>query len=92
MQDIFIACVDGLKEFPEAIEAVYPRAVVQLCIVHLVRHSLNYVSWKLRAQVAADLRKIYSCAIVDQARPRGRRPEVHLNRNYRCHQSAQPWT
>lgn len=67
VQDIFIACVDGLKGFPEAIEAVYPRAAVQLCIVHLVRHSLNYVSWKLREQVAADLKKIYSCATVDEA-------------------------
>jgi len=67
VQDIFIACVDGLKGFPEAIEAVYPKAAVQLCIVHLVRHSLNYVSWKLRAQVAADLRKIYSCATIDEA-------------------------
>jgi transposase-like protein len=55
------------KGFPEAIEAVYPRAAVQLCIVHLVRHSLNYVSWKLREQVAADLKKIYSCATVDEA-------------------------
>jgi putative transposase len=43
--DIFIACVDGLKELPEAIEAVYPKTTVQLCIVHMVRHSLNYVSW-----------------------------------------------
>ena len=48
VQDIFIACVDGLKGFPEAIEAVFPRAAVQLCIVHMVRHSLNYVSWKRR--------------------------------------------
>jgi putative transposase len=56
VQDIFIACVDGLKGFPEAIEAVYPHATVQLCIVHMVRNSLNYVSWKMRAEVAADLK------------------------------------
>ena len=43
--DIFIACVDGLKGFPEAIEAVYPKTAVQLCLVHLVRYSLHYVSW-----------------------------------------------
>lgn len=67
VQDIFIACVDGLKGFPEAIEAVYPKAQVQLCIVHLVRHSLNYVSWKQRRQVAADLRPIYSAATADEA-------------------------
>jgi putative transposase len=50
VQDIFIACVDGLKGFPDAIEAVFPKAVVQLCIVHMVRHSLNYVSWKRRKE------------------------------------------
>lgn len=65
--DIFIACVDGLKGFPEAIEAVFPKTAVQLCIVHLVRYSLNYVSWKLRKEVAADLRAIYTAATVDEA-------------------------
>ena len=65
--DIFIACVDGLKGFPEAIEAVFPRAAVQLCIVHMVRHSLNYVSWKRRKEVAADLRRIYQSATADEA-------------------------
>jgi putative transposase len=68
--DIFIACVDGLKGFPEAIEAVFPKTAVQLCIVHLVRHSLNFVSWKLRKQVAADLRLIYRAATVDEAQQR----------------------
>ncbi|GAO35422.1 transposase [Sulfuricella sp. T08] len=67
VQDIFIACVDGLKGFPEAIEAVFPKTAVQLCIVHLVRYSLNYVSWKLRKAVAADLRTIYSAATVEEA-------------------------
>ena len=65
--DIFIACVDGLKGFPEAIEAVFPKTAVQLCIVHLVRYSLNYVSWKLRKAVAADLRIIYSATTVEDA-------------------------
>ena len=67
VQDIFIACVDGLKGFPEAIEAVFPKAVVQLCIVHMVRHSLNYVSWKRRKDVAADLRHIYQAATAEEA-------------------------
>ena len=67
LQDIFIACVDGLKGFPEAIETVYPKTSVQLCIVHLVRYSLNYVSWKLRKAVAADLRAIYTAATVEEA-------------------------
>lgn len=59
VQDIFIACVDGLKGFPEAIETVFTKTQVQLCIVHLVRNSLNYVGWKERKAVAADLKKIY---------------------------------
>lgn len=65
--DIFIACVDGLKGFPEAIESVFPKTAVQLCIVHMVRYSLNYVSWKLRKDVAADLRAIYTAATSDEA-------------------------
>jgi putative transposase len=68
--DIFIACVDGLKGFPEAIEAVYPKTAVQLCIVHMVRYSLNYVGWKLRKEVAADLRAIYTAATADEAEKR----------------------
>jgi len=70
VQDIFIACVDGLKGFPEAIEAVYPKASVQLCIVHMVRNSLNFVSWKTRKEVAADLRQIYQSATVEDAEQR----------------------
>jgi transposase-like protein len=67
LQDILIACVDGLKGFPEAIEAVYPQTQVQLCIVHQVRHSLRYVSWKQRKTVAADLRAIYGAATLSEA-------------------------
>src|ERR1039458_6625341 len=58
VKDIFIACVDGLKGFPQAIEAMFPQAQVQLCIVHMVRASLNFVSWKERKQVAQDLQLI----------------------------------
>lgn len=67
VEDIFIACVDGLKGFPEAIEAVFPKTQVQLCIVHLVRHSLNYVSWKDRKAMAADLKAIYGAVSAEQA-------------------------
>lgn len=67
LQDIFIACVDGLKGFPEAIEAVYPQTQVQLCIVHMVRNSLRFVSWKQRKEVAADLKLIYQSATAEQA-------------------------
>lgn len=70
VQDIFIACVDGLKGFPEAIEAVFPKTAVQLCIVHMVRNSLNYVGWKLRKVVAADLRNIYTAATENEAQMR----------------------
>jgi putative transposase len=68
--DIFIACVDGLKGFPEAIESVFPRTEVQLCIVHLVRHSLNYVGWKQRKEVARDLKTIYTAATDIEAEQR----------------------
>ena len=67
VQDIFIACVDGLKGFPEAIETVFRKTQVQLCIVHLVRQSLNYVSWKQRRLVAGDLRSIYTAVSADAA-------------------------
>lgn len=67
VQDIFLACVDGLKGCPEALEAVFPKATVPLCIVHMVRHSLNYVSWKRRLEGAADLRRIYPSATAEEA-------------------------
>jgi len=67
VQDIFIACVGGLKGFPEAIEAVYPKAAIQLCIVHLVRYSLNFVCWQLRKAVADDLKRIYQSATAEEA-------------------------
>jgi len=67
VQDIFIACVDGLKGFPEAIETIFPYTQVQLCIVHMVRNSLRYVSWKQRKDVATDLKTIYQAPTADQA-------------------------
>ncbi len=60
VEDIFIACVDGLKGFPEAIQSVFPNTQVQLCIVHLIRSSLNYVPWKDRKEVAKDLKPLYT--------------------------------
>jgi putative transposase len=70
LKDILIACVDGLKGFPEAIEAAFPKTTVQLCIVHMVRNSLAYVNWKERKTVAADLRTIYRAATVEEAERR----------------------
>lgn len=67
VHDVLIACVDGLKGFPEAIQSVYPKTQVQLCIVHMVRNSLNYVNWKERKTVAADLKLVYRAATVEEA-------------------------
>ena len=67
VRDILIACVDGLKGFPEAIENLYPQTQVQLCIVHLVRNSLRYVSWKERKAIALALRTIYAAPTAEAA-------------------------
>jgi len=82
VQDIFIACVDGLKGFPEAIEAIYPYTSVQLCIVHMVRYSLNYVSWKFRKDVATDLKAIYASGTVEQAEQQLREFELKWDKDY----------
>src|ERR1700689_26337 len=67
VQDILICCVDGLKGFPEAIEAVFPQTTVQTCIVHLIRHSLKYVPRRQYEQVTKDLRPIYTAIDADAA-------------------------
>jgi len=68
VQDILIACVDGLKGFPEAIQVEYPNTKTQLCVVHMVRNSLKYVSWKDYKAVTADLKRIYQSATEAEAR------------------------
>lgn len=88
VKDIFIACVDGLKGFPEAIEAAYPHTEVQLCIVHLVRASLNYVPWQKRKQVAIDLQLIYRAGTVAEAEEHLQ----HLEQTWTCYPSlCQIW-
>ena len=67
LKDILIACCDGLKGFPQAIEAVYPHTQVQLCIVHLMRNCMKYVPWRERKKVAADLKPIYQAATLAEA-------------------------
>ena len=67
VQDILIACVDGLKGFPDAIAVEYPQTRIQLCLVHMVRNSLRYVSWKDYKAVTADLKRIYQSLTEDQA-------------------------
>lgn len=67
VNDILIACVDGLKGFPEALEAVFPQTEVQLCIVHMIRNSLKYVSWKDRKAVTKDLKTVYTAVNEQEA-------------------------
>jgi putative transposase len=67
VRDIYVVCVDGLRGFPQAIESVFPQAQVQLCIVHLVRNSLNYATWKDVRNVAGDLKPVYRAATSTQA-------------------------
>ena len=67
VKDILIACVDGLKGFPDAIQTVYPQAQIQLCIVHMVRNSVKYVPWKDYKPVTADLKRIYQSVTEEEA-------------------------
>lgn len=67
VKDILIACVDGLKGFPDAIQAVFPQTQIQLCIVHMVRNSVRYVPWKDYKAVTADLKKVYQSATEEEA-------------------------
>ena len=67
VQDILIACVDGLTGFPEAINTVFPQMQVQLCIVHMVRNSLKYVAWKDYKAVTTDLRAVYQAPTEEAA-------------------------
>lgn len=67
VNDVWIACVDGLKGLPEAIESVYPETDIQLCIVHMIRNSVRYVNWKDRKTLCADLKTVYGAATRDEA-------------------------
>ncbi|WCN09033.1 IS256 family transposase [Marinomonas mediterranea] len=67
VNDILVACVDGLKGFPDAINAVYPKTQIQLCIVHMVRNSMKYVPWKDYKTITADLKEIYQATTEDEA-------------------------
>lgn len=67
VKDILIACVDGLKGFPDAIVAAFPKTQIQLCIVHMVRNSMKYVPWKDYKAIAADLKKIYKSVTEEEA-------------------------
>jgi putative transposase len=68
INDILIACIDGLKGFPEAIESVFPDTDIQLCIVHMIRNSVRFVSWKDRKNITTDLKKIYRAATEEEGK------------------------
>lgn len=68
IKDILIACIDGLKGFPEAIESIFPDTDIQLCVVHMIRNSVRFVSWKDRKNITADLKNIYRAATEETAK------------------------
>lgn len=82
VKDMFIACVDGLKGFPDAIESVYPETQVQLCIVHMVRNSLRFVPWKDKKAVAGDLKTVYTATNAEEARENLTAFRVKWNEKY----------
>ena len=67
VRDLYVVCVDGLRGFPQAIASVFPQAEIQLCIVHLIRNSVNYATWKDLKPLTADLKPIYRAATADAA-------------------------
>lgn len=89
VEDIFIACCDGLKGFPQAIEAVFPRTIVQTCIVHLVRSSTRFVNWKDRKALMPTLRAIYAAPTEDAALDELARFETQWSSRYPA--IAQSW-
>lgn len=88
MKDCYIACADGLTGLPEAIEAVFPHTLVQLCMVHLVRNSLKYVNYKQRAEVARDLKTIDSAATAEEAEFQLEVTAREMGQAVSCHQSV----
>ena len=92
VKEILIACVDGLKGFPDAISAAYPQAQIQLCIVHMVRNSMKYVPWKDYKAVTADLKRIYQSVTeeealqaLDEFESRWSEKYPHIGRSWRSH-------
>lgn len=67
VEDILIACIDNLKGFKEAIKAIYPKTDIQLCIVHQIRNSMRYVSWKHQREIIKDMKKIYKASNLEEA-------------------------
>jgi putative transposase len=82
VRDILIACCDGLKGFPEAIKAVFPNAVVQTCIVHMIRNSARFVSYKDRKELVRDLKPVYTATNREGAEAALRSFEEKWGRRY----------
>jgi len=82
MKDAFIICTDGLKGFPEAILSVFPRTTVQTCIVHLIRNSLSFVSWKDRKAILPSIKAIYHAENADAALQRLEEFEAEWGKRY----------
>lgn len=82
VEDILFAVVDGLKGFPDAITTVFPRTIVQTCIVHLIRHSLSFVSWQDRKRLMPALRAIYRAETADMAEQRLAEFEAEWGKKY----------
>ena len=92
VKDVLIACVDGLKGFPDAINTVYPQAQIQLCIVHMVRNSMRYVPWKDYKAISKDLKRIYQSVTEEEAlqaleefSDRGDEKYPQISRTWRAH-------
>jgi transposase-like protein len=84
VQDVYIACMDGLKGLPEAVNAIFPKTLTQLCIVHLVRASLRYVTVKDSKAVVAALKRIYQSATVEEATAELEQLETEWGKSYRA--------
>lgn len=89
VKDVFIACIDGLKGFPEAINAVFPKAVVQLCVIHLIRSSLKYVSYKYAKEFTRDLKTIYKAT--SEAEAVAARDELQMKWGSKYPLAVRPW-
>ena len=84
MQDVFIASVDGLNGFSDAIHAIYPQTMVQRCMIHQIRYSLKYVTWKDRKAFMADLKTIYQAATREEAEANLQKLQKTWGRKYRA--------
>ena len=88
VNDILIAIIDGLKGFPEAINSVFPETQIQTCIVHLIRNSLDFCSWKDRKSVAKELKSVYRAEDPQAAQAALQAFESHVGSSIRSHHCA----